>query len=211
MNTLEGTGTTKSCVRCGGSFPRSSNAKYCVSCRPIAYIEKHREYMIANREKFRDIAREYARERRKDPLFIEKIRVYQQKRYSENPEKFHETRKRWCENHPDKERERHIRWAQANPEKVRVQRKASRHKRRAVIRGSRSYTLNELNVLFVEQDGRCYYCNELLEVTHIDHKTPLSRGGSNTIDNIALSCPHCNLTKYNKTEQEFARSIRMRR
>ena len=34
---------------------------------------------------------------------------------------------------------------------------------------------------------------------HIDHVLPRSAGGSDSIDNLALSCPSCNLGKSNRT------------
>jgi 5-methylcytosine-specific restriction endonuclease McrA len=76
---------------------------------------------------------------------------------------------------------------------------------RARVQGSAcSYTLDELNALFIEQNGRCFYCGEVLVGTpHIEHMIPISRGGSNYIENIVLSCPPCNLRKYTKTSEEF--------
>lgn len=53
-------------------------------------------------------------------------------------------------------------------------------------------------------DGKCAYCGcECVDDYHIDHKLPLSKGGGNEFDNLALSCPHCNLSKHNKTDVEF--------
>jgi 5-methylcytosine-specific restriction endonuclease McrA len=37
----------------------------------------------------------------------------------------------------------------------------------------------------------------------IEHKTPLSRGGSNLNDNLCLSCEHCNDVKHCRTEEEY--------
>lgn len=56
-----------------------------------------------------------------------------------------------------------------------------------------------------QQNPNCYYCKFSLEKidVHIDHKTPLSRGGIHNNENLALSCGDCNRLKNNKTEQEF--------
>ncbi len=53
----------------------------------------------------------------------------------------------------------------------------------------------------------CYYCKESLqpEEVHIEHKTPISRGGTNSRKNLALACAKCNLSKGRKTEAEFLR------
>ncbi len=37
----------------------------------------------------------------------------------------------------------------------------------------------------------------------IEHLTPRSRGGSNTVDNLAISCHECNQKKNNLTAEEF--------
>ena len=55
------------------------------------------------------------------------------------------------------------------------------------------------------QNNQCAYCEADLEDTgtQVDHKTPLSRGGSNDASNIILSCPSCNQRKGVMTHEEF--------
>jgi len=68
-------------------------------------------------------------------------------------------------------------------------------------------------ILFESQD-KCYYCGcrvherekDLLPIAAIDHKTPLSRGGTNCIDNLVLSCEKCNGEKGNLTAEEYLAS-----
>jgi 5-methylcytosine-specific restriction endonuclease McrA len=51
----------------------------------------------------------------------------------------------------------------------------------------------------------CYLC-ELPIVfgnDHLEHKTPLSRGGNNEYNNLGVSCRDCNLRKWNKTVEEY--------
>lgn len=59
---------------------------------------------------------------------------------------------------------------------------------------------------------RCHYCGIVTDVygpaldpDHIsrDHRTPLSRGGSDSIDNIVVSCRRCNEEKKSMTEPEY--------
>lgn len=58
--------------------------------------------------------------------------------------------------------------------------------------------------LFDEQDGKCVACGiELGDNFHLDHIVPLSRGGLNVDSNVQLLCPSCNLSKGNKTMQEW--------
>lgn len=52
---------------------------------------------------------------------------------------------------------------------------------------------------------RCIYCTKPLTIQEAtkDHLTPLSRGGRDTIDNIAPACFDCNTRKGTMTEGEF--------
>jgi len=55
--------------------------------------------------------------------------------------------------------------------------------------------------------GRCYMCLEPIafEDMHLEHATPLSRGGSHSYQNCRPSCESCNLSKGAKTFEEVAR------
>ncbi len=69
----------------------------------------------------------------------------------------------------------------------------------------------DIGRLLCEQDGKCAYCGEMLPtVYHIDHKTPVARGGTNDIENLHLTCPRCNLRKGTMTHEEFLVSKRRR-
>lgn len=52
-------------------------------------------------------------------------------------------------------------------------------------------------------EGRCQYCGDLSPGGHIDHVIPLSRGGTDSIENLKWSCPTCNLSKGDKTLDEW--------
>ena len=51
----------------------------------------------------------------------------------------------------------------------------------------------------------CYYCGvtTIPSAREVDHKQPLSRGGTHRLENLAVCCPACNGRKYNRTEEEF--------
>ena len=61
--------------------------------------------------------------------------------------------------------------------------------------------------LYEAQHGLCYYCGASLKDAgqHLEHMTPLSRGGAHALENLVLSCQDCNLRKGTKTAKEFAR------
>ena len=77
---------------------------------------------------------------------------------------------------------------------------------------SRGSMLNRFEVgeMLCDQDARCAYCGELLDRYHIDHKTPLARGGDNSKENLHLTCPRCNLIKGTMTHEEFLVSKKRR-
>lgn len=66
-----------------------------------------------------------------------------------------------------------------------------------------SHNLEDVNALFEKQEGKCYYCGTEIPPYHIEHKIPLSRGGSDYRENICLACSPCNLKKRMKTDTEF--------
>ena len=63
--------------------------------------------------------------------------------------------------------------------------------------------------LLAFQEGKCACCGELLNgAYHLDHKIPISRGGTNEEHNLHLMLPKCNLQKYNLTFEEFLQKRR---
>jgi 5-methylcytosine-specific restriction endonuclease McrA len=69
-------------------------------------------------------------------------------------------------------------------------------------------TGQQLMDLYLEQN-RCLYCGEKLlpKTTHFDHMTPLSKGGSNTIENICTACSECNFIKNDDTADQYIQRV----
>lgn len=54
------------------------------------------------------------------------------------------------------------------------------------------------------QRDKCGYCLRSLDGGgHVDHMTPLAKGGRNSKDNIVIACKQCNLEKHAKTAGEY--------
>lgn len=100
-----------------------------------------------------------------------------------------------------RERERTSR---KNPE-VLAKLRVHNHKRRAQKHAAAGkFTKRDLEAKLILQDQCCYYCLIPLNGRYtIEHKIPLSRGGSNWPANIAAACERCNFRKNNKTVLEF--------
>jgi 5-methylcytosine-specific restriction endonuclease McrA len=61
-------------------------------------------------------------------------------------------------------------------------------------------------LVFQKNDGRCFYCHDELKIEggwHLEHMIPISRGGSDDLDNLVPSCQTCNLSKHSRTAKEF--------
>jgi len=188
-------------------------------------------------DRCREYHRIYAQERRKDPTNAEKARIAAAKWRAKNPEQHRLAVIKWRQQEDNRERGRqgcqmwkaahkdqvtalYKNWATENHERRleinRVWRKQNLEKAQhfgrinnARRRGARgSHTPAELQQQFDSQEGRCFYCGELLYGAfdlepHRDHRVPIARGGSNYISNIVWACSSCNLRKHDKTAEEF--------
>ncbi|GHO78958.1 hypothetical protein KSD_67290 [Ktedonobacter sp. SOSP1-85] len=62
----------------------------------------------------------------------------------------------------------------------------------------------EVRAYLLEKFGRrCVYCGRTDTPFELDHIQPRSRGGSNRVSNLALSCHACNAAKGERTAAEF--------
>lgn len=64
---------------------------------------------------------------------------------------------------------------------------------------------NIRNYLLEKHRRRCFYCGKTVSDFEVEHMLPKSRGGSNRIDNLTLSCHDCNEKKGTLTAEEFIR------
>ena len=105
-------------------------------------------------------------------------------------------------------------WKKNNPKEYAIMRKTAKANETAKkFKCKGKLNVNDIRAL-ITNPFMCNYCGKLLNVKsnmgkiwEIDHKIPLSRGGSNTPDNI-VACDHaCNRAKNNQTEEEFFEMI----
>lgn len=98
----------------------------------------------------------------------------------------------------------HREWSTRNREHVRKHKAASEHKRRAVRRGcDEHHSPSDIEALLIAQAGLCFYCFAVLADYHVDHFIPLSKGGGNTLSNLRIACPLCNMSKGPKLPWEW--------
>jgi 5-methylcytosine-specific restriction endonuclease McrA len=143
----------------------------------------------------------------KSRYYFENKERFQQYR-ADNAEHIAEWKREWRKNNPEMVRahksasqkrnrasanERTRRWNKKNPDKTRAY-TLNRIARKHATDGK--YTPADIAQLYEDQGGHCAYCGiGLCGEYHVDHMVPLTKGGSNWPDNLALACPTCNHSK----------------
>ena len=90
--------------------------------------------------------------------------------------------------------------AQRRYDRAYDRRNPARHAARSLRRRGGTVTLSDVKALY-DMGGGCAYCGAPAE--HVDHATPLARGGSGGPENLVLACATCNCSKGTQTVLEF--------
>lgn len=137
----------------------------------------------------------------------EKRKTYLKEWNKANPE----CSRRWRLNHPKEwselNKQRKKRWCANNPERN-LANWRNYHSRKKSAKGS--HTGDDILVIFDRQSGLCanpLCASDLAAGYHVDHKTPLSRGGSNWPRNLQLLCGSCNSSKGTRNQREWHRCL----
>lgn len=202
MDTPDSSTPARFCITCGVEYPSTREffcpvvrGKYlsrdCRSCNRLAkkkYInpkkeqERHKVYREANKGKIAASDKEY---RKKN---VERRKAYNN---------------RWNADHREQARATEKAYKQRRPE-VRQGIKA----RRRAAEGSHTTTdLEAIRAAQTDKRGRlrCWYCGKPVKGSaHLEHKIPLSRGGTNWPSNLCYACEACNLHKSKRTHTEFS-------
>ena len=199
----------------------SGTVTFQTKCKPCM-----RAYHAANKDKHNEHMRLYRIENK------EELNRKQRETYTVNKDVICERNQRWAKANPErvrenwrrayhargeaehvKERAKHKRlrekiaptrkaWAKANPHKVRTY---EQNRRGRELNAEGSFTAAEWLDRLLEFNNHCAYCLQPLDKVEQEHMNPLSRGGTNNIDNLVPSCPPCNRKKHDKNLLEFAR------
>jgi 5-methylcytosine-specific restriction endonuclease McrA len=163
-----------------------------------AYYAEHKEESYNRVKKWRDShpgkANEYARNWKKN--HPDKVKAASLRYTLEHKEELRIYGLKYRKNHPEYDSE----WRAKNPASVKAKAATRMGRKRGLVG---VHTTVDINAILVAQNNLCYYCGEPLESYHVDHKQPVSRGGSNWPENLCCTCAHCNLSKGNKTEAEY--------
>ena len=151
----------------------------------------------------------------KDP---ERQKAYALEWLKRNPQKARDAVRRWRERNPELTRERRRQYRRAaylrDPARINAQKAAylARHPevkrakdhayRARRIAAAGSFTGAEWIALIAFWGNVCAYDGKSGPLEP-EHRVPLSRGGTNFIENILPACRSCNARKHNMTEEEF--------
>lgn len=110
----------------------------------------------------------------------------------------------WREREPERMKKIRARWKAANKDRITVH-KQTRRARAAACGGVLSADI--VSRLMRLQRAKCANCAASLNTgKHLDHITPLARGGRNEDANVQLLCPLCNCRKNAHDPVEWAQS-----
>lgn len=132
---------------------------------------------------------------------------------SANKELVRERKKAYAKKNAEKIAAYHAEYRKKHSEKIaeyRSTHKSARlviqNNRRARAASSGVLPTDIVSVLMTLQRSKCANCKTCLKTNgkHLDHKIPLSKGGSNTFENVELLCPTCNLRKHDKDPIDWA-------
>lgn len=173
------------------------NADYYARNRDAELARGH-AYYVANKERINKKATVRAAQWRANNL--ERDRANRNRRKKE--------RRLTDAEYREKEYQFFLEWRRNNHDRWVLLKRAGNQRRRVRITnadGEWPLAADDIIRLFDTQAGLCPYCGVNLEGGfHIDHKTPISRGGDNKLSNLQLLCPCCNVRKGAKTHEEFA-------
>lgn len=216
----------KTCGACGITKPLSAQyfhknhkkniwqswCKICTKLYSAEYRRNNKAELTRKRKEYNEQNRELVLEgkrqsylRNRDAILAKQAQDKERRRQyvKDNRERASEVAAEWRKRNPEKVKEAMRQWRERNPGRYLEDR--NRRRARKLAAEHEPYTVGDINDMWHKQGGSCYYCGmPVFAHYHVDHLTPLSRGGTDKLENLCVACPFCNVSKKDKTEQEFA-------
>jgi 5-methylcytosine-specific restriction endonuclease McrA len=223
----------KSCIKCNTPKPDTDEffertykgrlRNVCKTCRNKdqkrryesnhdAALEKQRKYVAANRERILANKKQY-RQNNKDKIAEymstyraenkDRIKTEQAEWYQENAEGRRTYSRYYHHNNKERMNFRSRTWHANNPVSSKV---LSSNYRTRKLGATGTHTPEDVKYIRAVQNNKCGYCGVTLNKKskpHLDHFIPLSKGGSNSPDNLVWACCTCNSSKHNRLPIEW--------
>lgn len=95
-------------------------------------------------------------------------------------------------------------WRKKNPQSVLKDRNIRQNIKTNIVQKI------DIDLLYDIFNGCCYLCGKEVDFDkfHLEHIQPVSKGGTHTYSNLAIACSECNLSKKDRTLNEFVPFIR---
>lgn len=191
------------CARCGNKTDQFHKGKtICKDCNKresIAWYHANKERGRATREIWKANNREkhLAMMKQWRDTHPEQFKTKKQEAYQRKRVEYDALKTAWFEAHPDETKEirrrAHEKWCQLHPAEVLEKAARRRARKRAATTEDVSYDA------ILNRDGFfCYLCQKPVddpEDIHFDHIIPLCKGGTHSMDNIAVTHSLCNWKK----------------
>jgi 5-methylcytosine-specific restriction endonuclease McrA len=170
--------------------------------------EEKKEWRLAHKDLLKSYYKKFheRQEKKREKKYPGKQKELWEKHYAANTEKVKARAKKYNTENVKKHSEATKKWRRKNPEMT----KAAKHRRR--VSEASGGILSPATVKAVYEDNikrfgtlTCYLCLKPIAIKedHLEHKTPVSRGGTNEYTNLGISCCKCNSQKGRKTLEEF--------
>ncbi len=163
-------------------YEKKSICKTCQNAKDKEYYRKNRETKISKKKVY-------------NQSNVDKIKKYQKHYRDKTTEKRLKYANNWRKENKDRLKKMNSSWQKRNPAKVVA---LSQRHRSLKMNAQGSYTAKEWLELVELHDGKCVACGVKGKLT-VDHVVPLSKGGTNFIDNLQPLCSKCNSSKGTKT------------
>ena len=189
-----------------------------------AWYEKNREFKLAYNKARNEAFKLNASPSEKAEL-KQKLKLLRDDWNSRNPDKVKEIKRRWLDRNVVKRKQTLRRYFANNKDTIKKKIKAWRQtprgrmisrvvsqRRRIRFNEARgTFTTEQLLAKFDAHGWCCYLCRVALDskTVRIEHRIPLSRGGTNWIANIAPACESCNSSKGSMTEKEYREFLKL--
>lgn len=215
---------TKVCTGCGNAYPVTSDyfhrskpspdgfhprCKQCRSAQAAARFQRDRERILEkgaewkrnNPDKVLAQAMAWSKnhpERRKE--IVRKANKKRQPKATVYARQWRETNREHARaadrEYRTKNRDRRRLTAAKAREGNRERYRAYSRNRYALTWSNGTHTADDVIQQYDKQGGLCYWCsNPVNQLYHVDHVIPVSRGGSNSPENLVIACPSCNQRK----------------